>query len=143
MRLKFWLNLTFAAALGFLLFGCGQEDISCLNPNTLSGFVYVRQGAFEETDGTLDDDVLVSDRSQPPTGFLPFKGAKVKVEETGASLELGERGSFVFHPLPAGIYTIVIEFEGFPPVRRTKSVCVVTLPSYYYRPPYYDPFPAP
>ncbi len=137
------MTLTFAAAFGFLLFGCGQEDISCSNPNTLSGFVYVRQGAFEETDGTLDDDVLVSDNPHPPVGFLPFKGAKVKVEEAGASLELGERGSFVFHPLPAGTYTIVIEFESFPPVRRAKSVCVVTLPSYYYRPPYYDPSPKP
>lgn len=142
MRLKFWLTLTFVATLGLLLCGCGQEDSDCLNPNTLSGFVYVRQGAFEELDGTLDDDVLVSDRLQPPAGFLPFKGAKVKVEETGASLELSERGSFVFHPLPAGTYTLVIEFEGFPPVRRTKDVCVVTLPSYYYyRPPYYDPSP--
>ncbi|MFN4180140.1 MAG: carboxypeptidase-like regulatory domain-containing protein, partial [Armatimonadota bacterium] len=141
MRLRLWTISAFTVALAFLLFGCGQEDISCLNPNTLSGFVYVRQGAFEETDRTLDDDVLVSDKFQPPAGFLPFKGAKVKVEETGASLELGERGSFVFHPLPAGTYTIVIEFEGFPPVRRTKDVCVVTLPSYYYRPPYYDPSP--
>ncbi len=142
MRLNLWLTLTFAAAFGFFLFGCGQEDISCPNPNTLSGFVYVRQGALEETDGNLDDDVLVSDSPQPPAGFLPFKGAKVKVEETGASLELGERGSFVFHPLPAGTYTLVIEFEGFPPVRRTKSVCVSPSPSYYYRPPFYDPSPA-
>ncbi len=141
MRLTFYSALIFALAL-FLL-GCGSEDSDCPNPNTLSGFVYIRQGALDELDGTLDDDVLVSDKSMPPAGFLPFKGAKVKVEETGASLELGERGAFVFHPLPAGTYTLVIEYEGFPPVRRSKDVCVVSLPSYYRPPYYYDPSPQP
>ena len=143
MRLTFCLASAFVAAFAFFLVGCGSEDSDCPNPNTLSGFVYIRQGALDEPDGTLEDDVLVSDRSTPPAGFLPFKGAKVKVEETGASLELGERGAFVFHPLPAGTYTLVIEFQGFPPVRRSKDVCVVSLPSYYRPPYYYDPEPSP
>lgn len=142
MRLMLPLVSISAAFLGLLLLGCGHEDGGCPNPNTLSGFVYIRQGAFEEQDGTLEDDVLVSDEGQPPVGFTPLKGAKVKVEETGASLELGDRGAFVFHPLPAGTYTLVIEVEGFPPVKRQKSVCVPSLPAYYYRPPYYyDPLP--
>lgn len=143
MRLVTCLAIAFVSAFAFFLIGCGSEDSDCPNPNALSGFVYVRQGALEELDGTLEDDVLVSDRSLPPDGFLPFKGAKVKVEETGSSLELGERGAFVFHPLPAGTYTLVIEFEGFPPVRRSKEVCVISLPSYYRPPYYYDPSPQP
>lgn len=139
MRLSICLALMFVATSAFFLVGCGSEDSDCPNPNTLSGFVYIRQGALEEFDGTLEDDIFVSDKSLPPAGFLPFKGAKVKIEETGASLELGERGAFVFHPIPAGTYTLVIEFEGFPPVRRSKDVCVVSLPSYYRPPYYYDP----
>lgn len=141
MRLTICLTLMFAIVL--LLIGCGSEDSNCPNPNTLSGFVYIRQGALDEPDGTLEDDVLVSDKSLPPVGFLPFKGAKITVEETGTSLELGERGAFVFHPLPAGTYTLVIEFEGFPPVKRLKGVCVVSLSSYYRPPYYYDPPPQP
>ncbi|MCS7265445.1 MAG: carboxypeptidase-like regulatory domain-containing protein [Armatimonadetes bacterium] len=128
-------------ALTNAIIGCASYSGDCPNPNTLRGFVYIRQGALNELDGTLDDDVIVIDRSQPPEGFLPFKGAKVTVEETGSSVELGERGAFVFHPLPAGTYTLVIKFENFPPIKRQKEVCVLSLPStYYYRPPYdYDP----
>jgi hypothetical protein len=126
-------------ALSFGLIGCGSDLSDCPNPNTLSGFVYVQQDAFEEPDRNLDDDILVSDRPQPLAGFVPLKGAKVTVEETGASLELGERGAFVFHPLPAGTYTLVIKFGDFPPVRRQKSVCIESTPStYYYRPLFYD-----
>ncbi len=128
-----------------LLGGCGASDSWCDHPNTLRGFVYVHQEAFSEPDGRLDDDVIVTDRDQAPTGFQPLTGAKVKVEETGASLELGERGAFVFHPLPAGTYTLVIEVANFPPVRRKKEVCALSLPSdYYSRPPlWYDSDPGP
>lgn len=130
--------VTFVAVVSML--GCASDSDNCLNPNTLSGFVYIRQDALSELDGSLEDDVIVTDRAQPPDGFVPFKGAKVTVEETGASVELGEKGAFVFHPLPAGTYTLVIKFGDFPAVRRMKDVCVVSLPSTYYRPPYYyDP----
>lgn len=143
MRCKICFALFSAAVLSFWLSGCGSDFSDCPNPNTLSGFIYVQQNALDEPDRNLDDDILVSDRPQPPDGFVPLKGAKVTVEETGASLELGERGAFVFHPLPAGTYTLVIKFGDFPPVRRQKSVCVESTPStYYYRPPfYYDPPP--
>ncbi len=136
MKVKIFKTL-FAVAFVALAIGCASNSSDCPNPNTLSGFVYIRQGALNELDGTLD--VIIMDRTQPPEGFVPFKGAKVKVEETGSSVELGERGAFVFHPLPAGTYTLVINFEDFPPVRRQKEVCILSLPSTYYRPPYYDP----
>ncbi len=141
MRCK--LSLLAIVAFGFWLNGCGSDLSDCPNPNTLSGFVYVQQNALDEPDKNLDDDIIVTDRPQPPEGFVPLKGAKVTVEETGSSLELGERGAFVFHPLPAGTYTLVIKFENFPPVRRQKSVCAESTPTtYYYRPPfYYDPLP--
>ncbi len=126
-----------------LLNGCGGGS-NCPNPNTLSGFVYIRQGSLAQADGTLEHDVLVTDSPNPPTGYEPLKGAKVTVEETGASLVLGEKGAFVFYPLAAGTYTLVIQVEGFPPVRRTKSVCAETTSTYYYlRPPFYDPSPVP
>lgn len=142
MHFKSCLVLFVVSAFTVAISGCGADVSDCKNPNTLSGFVYVTQSALTELDGTLDDDVLVSDRDQPPAGFIPFKGATVTVEETGASLELGERGAFVFYPLPAGTYTLAIKFGDFPPVRRKKTVCVESVPSTYYsRPPfyYYDP----
>ncbi|MGQ9463199.1 MAG: carboxypeptidase-like regulatory domain-containing protein [Candidatus Fervidibacter sp.] len=141
MRFKFCLIFV-VPAFAIAISGCGADVSDCKSPNSLSGFVYVTQNALTELDGTLDDDVLVSDQDQPPAGFTPFKGAKVTVEETGASLELGEQGAFVFYPLPAGTYTLAIKFGDFPPVRRKKAVCVESVPStYYYRPPYYYDLP--
>lgn len=144
--------ILFGLSIAAVLNGCSSSKDwdDCDNPNTLSGFVYLVRGALDETDGTLDDDILISDSPNPPTEFQPFKGAKVTVEETGQNMTTGERGAFVFYPLPAGIYTLVIKFQDFPPVKRHKSVCVqqfrpiyIRDSDYYDRPPYYDPPPQP
>lgn len=145
--ISFVLGLCLVATKSLFLNGCSSfSESDCNNPNTLSGFVYVQKTALSENDGTLEDDVLVSDRPTPPTDFQPLAGATVKVEETGQSLTTGERGAFVFHPLPAGTYTLVITVKDYSPVRRYKNVCVRKVrPVYiydssYYRPPYYyDP----
>ncbi len=141
-RLSVWMLILLGAwgVISGLLNGCSGGS-SCPNPNTLSGFVYIRQGALAQAYGTLEHDVLVTDSPNLPTGYEPLKGAKVTVEETGASLVLGEKGAFVFYPLAAGTYTLVIQVEGFPPVRRTKSVCAETTSTYYFSPPFYDPTP--
>ncbi len=132
-----------AVGVSTFLAGCGVGGHDCPNPNTLSGYVYLQRDALSELDGTLEDDVLVSERATPPDGFVPFKGAKVTVEETGDFVTLGEQGKFVFYPLPAGTYTLVIQYGNFPSVRHRKSVCTVTVSSYYYRPPFYDDPPRP
>ncbi len=138
MKLKIC-SVLFSVAFVVAMVGCSSDLDDCPNPNTLSGFVYIGQSALKELDGTLDDDVIVSDQNQPPSGFVPFKGAKVTVEETGLSVELGERGAFVFYPLPVNTYTLVIKYGDFPPVRRQKGVCAVSLPLNYYQPLIYDP----
>jgi len=74
MRCK--LALLAIVAFGFWLNGCGSDLSDCPNPNTLSGFVYVQQNALDEPDKNLDDDIIVTDRPQPPEGFVPLKGQR-------------------------------------------------------------------
>jgi carboxypeptidase family protein len=69
---------------------------------------------------SLGGKVMTYDKSAAQT--VPLAGVTVRLKELSLETHTGSNGAYLFRNLPAGTFTVVVEFEG------RESTQVVTVP---------------